>query len=440
MERALFALLYLGVFCLPAVGKTFPADLFGNFTQIDDSNPSRCPKFITQTTFTEGSIPDSWNMPHNTIFHGDNLCNSFADERKTVYYNNSLVPDQVPEEVNTMLREHGPNIEINYPLNDNAIHDGENYYIGYDQVTRFCQDGSKFNNGTIYFLFRPFLPVHMPLSSKQITFYPEWKYLIAVPRYSKHVCMYRAYVPGTESEQIVKSPVIEVMESTPTPEETPYEFEAMIPDTFSSVNSEGAAPTVFPEEEEESKPSCFPGVAYVQLQNGSHVLLKNLVVGDVIRTSSNSYSKVFMFTHQEFDTLHKFIRMKTVKGTVLHISHGHYIYVDNKAMPAKFVQVGDILETVTGKEQIIALDEVLMQGLYNPQTIDGDIMVNGIKTSTYTTAFDPMCAHASLSFLRAVFKWSGLSASLTEREESIRKYITRYMVRSRRVKTNRFHF
>ena len=238
----------------------------------------------------------------------------------------------------------------------------------------------------------------------------------------------------------MKSPVIEAIESTPTPEETPYEFETMIPDTFSSVNTEGAASTAFLEEKEESKPSCVPGVAYVQLQNGSHVLLKNLVVGDVVRTSSNSYSKVFMFTHQEFDSFHKFTRMKTVKGTVLQISHGHYINVDNKVMPAKFVQVGDVLETVTGKEQIVALDEVLMQGLYNPQTTDGDIMVNGIKTSTYTTAFDPTCAHASLSFLRAVFKWAGLSAYLTEREESIRKYITRYMMRSRRVKTCLFHF
>ena len=101
-------------------------------------------------------MPHSWNMPQNTILHGDNLCNSFADERKTVYYNNSLVPDQVPEEVNTMLREHEPNIEINYPLNYNGIHDGENYYIGYEQVTKFCQDGSKFTNGTICFLFRLF--------------------------------------------------------------------------------------------------------------------------------------------------------------------------------------------------------------------------------------------------------------------------------------------
>lgn len=42
-------------------------------------------------------------------------------------------------------------------------------------------------------------------------------------------------------------------------------------------------------------------------------------------------------------------------------------------------------------------------GLYNPQTLDGRIVVNGIIASTYTTAVIPEAAHALLTPLRCLF-------------------------------------
>ena len=390
-----------------ALCKTYPSDLFGNFTEFDESNPTRCPKFITQTTFTEGIVPDSWKMPHNTIFHGHALCNSFSDERKTVYYDDSLVPDQVPPEVNFMLREHGPNIEVNYPLNDNAIRDGENYFIGYEEVTRFCQDGSKFNNGTLYFLFRPFLPVHMPLASRDLMFYPEWKYLVAVPRYSKDICLYRAVVPGAKSEEIAKLSAREEPEIMPSPIATPDELEFASTDTYTPVNYEIVSPTIIPEVE--TKASCFPGTAKVELRNGRLKLMEDLVVGDIVRTSSTTFSEIFMFTHRETLSVNHFIRLTTSKGYNLELSHGHYIYSRNELVPAKLLKLGDFVETEKGEDKISVIHQASARGLFNPQTIDGDIMVNGIKTSTYTTAIEPVSAHASLSFLRALYKWVGCS-------------------------------
>lgn len=39
-------------------------------------------------------------------------------------------------------------------------------------------------------------------------------------------------------------------------------------------------------------------------------------------------------------------------------------------------------------ESIISVDRVMKQGLNNPQTLKGDIVVDGIIASTFTTAVD----------------------------------------------------
>lgn len=43
-------------------------------------------------------------------------------------------------------------------------------------------------------------------------------------------------------------------------------------------------------------------------------------------------------------------------------------------------------------------------GLYNPQTIHGDIVVDGFVVSTYTADVTPSVAHAVLTPMRAVCK------------------------------------
>lgn len=51
------------------------------------------------------------------------------------------------------------------------------------------------------------------------------------------------------------------------------------------------------------------------------------------------------------------------------------------------------------------------RGLYNPQTTDGSIVVDGVVVSTYTEAVGPPSAHALLTPVRALFKWAGVAVS-----------------------------
>lgn len=59
----------------------------------------------------------------------------------------------------------------------------------------------------------------------------------------------------------------------------------------------------------------------------------------------------------------------------------------------------------TAKERVVAeVRRVAGRGLYNPQTLHGDIVVDGMLVSTYTKTVPPQGAHALLTPLRAVYK------------------------------------
>lgn len=60
-------------------------------------------------------------------------------------------------------------------------------------------------------------------------------------------------------------------------------------------------------------------------------------------------------------------------------------------------------------EKAVSVRKVEKEGLYNPQTVHGDIVVDGIVASVYTEAVQPRVAHAMLAPMRAVrdeFGWS----------------------------------
>ena len=52
---------------------------------------------------------------------------------------------------------------------------------------------------------------------------------------------------------------------------------------------------------------------------------------------------------------------------------------------------------------VVAVASETATGLYNPHTLNGDIMVNGVKTSTYTAAVAPGLAHAALWPVRMLY-------------------------------------
>jgi hypothetical protein len=161
--------------------------------------------------------------------------------------------------------------------------------------------------------------------------------------------------------------------------------------------------------------SCFPAGATVELEGGAVVPVDTLAVGDRVHVGHGQFSEVFMFTHRVADHAGEYVEVATATGAVLRATSGHYLYVNGGLVPAGSVTVGDTVELGRGGMDVVArVSTVLSTGLYNPQTVHGDVVVDGVRASTYTTAVAPALAHAALAPVRAVFSVLGWSTAVLD--------------------------
>lgn len=171
------------------------------------------------------------------------------------------------------------------------------------------------------------------------------------------------------------------------------------------------------DEPEDDDSVCFPGDATVELEDGRHIPMARLAIGDRVRVSATTFSPIFLFTHKLAEGNHTFVRLSAASGSSLRLTPSHYVYANGRLTAAGAVRVGDRLERLglnPGCDVVIATDRVTGQGLYNPHTLAGDIVVDGIRTSSYTTAVEPTVASALLSPLRALFHATGRSTALLD--------------------------
>ncbi len=228
-----------------------------------------------------------------------------------------------------------------------------------------------------------------------------------IPNTSELVIPLECDVNGTEptSENKIPSP-----EDLPPIIEEPFEDEE--PDTNdsagqdASTDDEGVGPTETDESDSSTSATsdssgsgssaCFPGDAMVAVQGKGLLRMTMLEVGDHVLVGENKFSEVFMFTHRLDDgILREFVRIETTSGATIELSKGHYIYAEGKQVEASKVRVGDLLLSSTGQnENVASLSTVFRAGLFNPQTLDGNIVVNGLTCSAYTSSFPaPWIAH-----------------------------------------------
>lgn len=170
---------------------------------------------------------------------------------------------------------------------------------------------------------------------------------------------------------------------------------------------------------------CFPARARVQLKGGVTKTMDELTIGDKVLVDKGLYSSVFMFTHKlpPFSgQLHEFLEITTSSGSRLEATPGHFIpLVGGALVPVGGLSVGDQLSLGSGEtSDVIAVRPISGAGLYNPQTVHGNIVVNGVVCSTYTTAVAPSIAHVALAPLRGLFQMAGfyLKGALVDHQAS----------------------
>ena len=156
----------------------------------------------------------------------------------------------------------------------------------------------------------------------------------------------------------------------------------------------------------ECQPSskCFPADATVTLESGAVKTMAQLAIGDRVLVGKNSFSEVYMFSHRNIDADSSFVQVAAENNTTLRLTLDHYLYVNGKLATAKTVTPGDQLLAANGDAiKVLSVSAVRASGLYNPHTLHGDIVVDGVCTSTYTASIAPALAHAALWPVRMAY-------------------------------------
>lgn len=170
---------------------------------------------------------------------------------------------------------------------------------------------------------------------------------------------------------------------------------------------------------------CYPAKATVELGEGQLKRMDELEVGDVVQVG-DEFSPVFGFTHRMPLVSQDFIELTTGSGYRIALTKGHFLYVNDQLRPAAEVRKFDRLRLVDGETSVERIEVVRKTGLYNPQTLHGDIVVNGVVASTYTTSVEPKTAHALLLPLRVLWNLCHVSGLRSLEQGSFRSMVVRW--------------
>jgi len=140
---------------------------------------------------------------------------------------------------------------------------------------------------------------------------------------------------------------------------------------------------------EEGILECFSPDVVVQVFEMGRVAMKDLRVGDRVLASSGRYETVYLMDHYHPTKQTNYVQIHTNSSQdnkPLEVTPLHMLFVEGKTypVPAKDIQEGDHLHTLDGPVVVTKMASVARNGLYNPLTMDGTIVVDGIVASTYS--------------------------------------------------------
>ena len=130
---------------------------------------------------------------------------------------------------------------------------------------------------------------------------------------------------------------------------------------------------------------CFSGDSTVEVLNIGTVAMKDLSIGDAVKVNGGEFSEVYSFGHSDKDVTTSFLSIDAGFENPLTITHDHMVFVDNKAMPASSVAVGDRLSVDGGVATVLRIKNITATGVFAPITKDGTIVVDSVVASCYVS-------------------------------------------------------
>ncbi|KAL3880596.1 hypothetical protein ACJMK2_032825 [Sinanodonta woodiana] len=168
---------------------------------------------------------------------------------------------------------------------------------------------------------------------------------------------------------------------------------------------------------------CFPPSSTVQLEDGTHVTMADLHLGQKVLSSFSNgeakYSTVYFIAHQDDKCSAKYISIRT-SGHTIKLTPDHHIYINNlHTVPARDVKVGDTVMVVSKnnscleQEIVTELSRSTDVGIYAPITMSGTIIVNSVLASCYVDVVPPQIAHPLLWPARQLYQLAPSLSSAT---------------------------
>lgn len=377
----------------PTARRTYPADLLGEWRLVEAELKAVCPGTIQYLGFTR-QREGPFRVLHSKILQDGLRCEG-SDKRGRgrrlrlythVAVNRKLrMPRstyRVPARLLETLRRRGPARRVRKAMQKSR----ESYYVGFESATRVCNGSAAFRRGTTAFVLRPREDVSV--RKLRTTLARGKKWMVVVGERAK-ACVY-------ESE------LNRFARATAEAEEPEAEGTAE-GGGENGVELEGSVA---------GRGECFPGDARVALRSGRAVAMRELQVGDEVAVGAGKHARVHMFTHRSARAHAWFVRVDLVTGESVRASRGHVLYGGDGATVAASVRAGDRLRRADGsyaRVQRVGWEQG--RGLYHPQTTTGDIVVDGVWATTYTSSVDVRVAHALLAPVRGVFWGMGVDVS-----------------------------
>jgi hypothetical protein len=102
-----------------------------------------------------------------------------------------------------------------------------------------------------------------------------------------------------------------------------------------------------------------------------------------------------MFGHKDAAPVSTFVQLRTAGGAALRLTADHHVFVTRAGarleIPAATAQVGDLVQVVGADggaaklEAVVSTSLVRARGLFNPYTLSGAIVVDGVAASCHSS-------------------------------------------------------
>jgi len=135
---------------------------------------------------------------------------------------------------------------------------------------------------------------------------------------------------------------------------------------------------------------CFSSHMTVQEESKGVIPIDQINIGDkILANDRGTYDTVYSWSHFQPNKQAEFLQLtaKASNQTVtVELSDDHMVFVNNRAIPASQVQLGDSLHLKSGMlANVTTIETVLRMGQFAPLTTSGTIIVNDVLSSVYVS-------------------------------------------------------